>query len=155
VLAVHHLGNSGGIGAVAAEEAMRADEPQVAGAGDRLPRRLGRFVVGTVFACVGDIRRDIVIQRREQALDLVLVEAEQAEVVGLAVEGVDLRRQRLFVPGCGERQLVVADAIGPRLRVGKVRKPNDRENSDIPRRIRGLKSQSITPITRCLGSASG
>jgi hypothetical protein len=32
---------------------------------------------------------------------------------------------------------------------------NDRENSDIPRRIRGLKSRSITPITRCLGSASG
>ena len=75
LLAIHHHGHIVWVGGVAAEQAVLAEQPEVAGLRDRL---LGQ-------------RRDVVrvgkpavlVEAVEQLLQLALVEAEEVEVAAL------------------------------------------------------------------------
>ena len=90
MFAGHQLGLGGRIGGIAAQQAMLAQEPEIARPRHGIRRRRRRLVERTVVDSLTD-RSRIVIKRRQQAIDVGVVKAEQAEIIGFAVEGVDLR----------------------------------------------------------------
>jgi len=95
-----------GAGAVAAQQAVLAEHPQVAGLGDRVVRRLGHGVgVGQPLLHAGV----------EQHGQLVGVEAEQRPVDAGLLELGQLDGQQLHVPVGQLRRLVVGDAVCPHL----------------------------------------
>ena len=124
LFAGHQLGLGSRIGGIAAQQAMLAHQPEIARPRHGIRRRCRRLVEVALVGFVTE-RGPIVIERRQQAIDLAVLEAEQAEIIGFAVQGVDLRRQRVLVPGRRQRQLIVADAIGARLICRQVLQAND------------------------------
>jgi hypothetical protein len=97
----HDAGDGGGVGAVAAEQAVLAEQPEVAGAGDGLARRIRRGI-GGVFCrlrrhprpagcqeparhrwqppALGRLPASVSSPPRQQPLDLCAVEAGQRQV---------------------------------------------------------------------------
>ena len=107
-----------GLAAVAAEQTVLAENPQVAGLGDRLVGRL-RHLVG-----VAEPFRDA---RIEQPGQFVGVEAQQPQVEVRGLQVGQFERQQLEVP-LGERgRLVVGDPVGLDLLGRQVRGDVDRD----------------------------
>ena len=119
-LARHQGGDHVGVGGVAADQAMRADGPDVARAGYRRGRNL-RHVVGVV--------RRFVIRRfgfwffcgGQQVLQFTVLEAGECQLVsGLGQLG-QFQRQHLLIPARIQRQPVVGNDVGALLHGGQVR----------------------------------
>ena len=79
-----------GLAAVAAEQPMVAENPQVARLGDRLVGRLGHLV---------RIGQAVLHARVEHLRQVVLGEAEQVQVEVHALEGRQFDRQQFVIPG--------------------------------------------------------
>lgn len=98
---------------------MLAEQPEVAGARDRLGWRLRRFVFVSRRAAR-------VIENVEQAVEVVLAEAEQTEVEPVFFQPVQFSRKKSVIPGAIDRELVVGDPERARLRIGQMPEPDDR-----------------------------
>ena len=118
LLAVHDADDVVGLRAVAAQQPMIAQQPQIAQAGDRVHRRLGDDVLaGEAIALV---------ERRQQPVEFLPVEAGQAEIEAGGVERVQLGGEQLVIPARKLGQPVVGDAVGADLFRRQVRQPDDR-----------------------------
>ena len=95
--AIQDLPNIVGGGAVAAEQAMRSEQPEISGSADRLVGQ-GRDVVG-----VGKSMR----AERQQSGDLVLGEPGQRQIKAGSLQLPQLKCQKVGVPAGVQRQLVV------------------------------------------------
>ena len=137
--AIHHPRDAIRLRAVAAQQAMRTHEPQVARPRDRMARRGGQDV-GVVVRLVRIARRRLrLIERRHQMLELALVEAGEREIEALAVQRMQLRCQQLLVPAGIERELVVGDHVGAALRLGQMIEHHDRHGIE-PETARRLEA---------------
>ena len=87
---------------------MIAEQPQVARPRDRVHRRLGN----DVFARETTV---IAVERRQQPIELLLVEAGEVEIETGGVEFVQFRCQELLIPLTRQHQLVIGDSVRPRL----------------------------------------
>ena len=67
------------------------------------------------------------VERRQQPIELLLVETGEVEIEPGGVQGVQFRCQELLIPGTGENQLVIGDAVRPHLLGTEMRQPNDRD----------------------------
>ena len=137
----HHVRHQGGVGAVAAEQAMVAQQPEVAGTGDGLARRL-RIGIGGILRRLLRIRRASravplggirgqslgrvavghgISSRREDVCELIRREAERAQVDvrHRLHRGQRVTQQRL-VPGRVLRDAIVGEAQRLLLRRGQV-----------------------------------
>ena len=117
-----------GLAAVAAEQPMVAENPQVARLRDRLVGRLGHLV---------RIGQPLLHARVEQLRQLVLREAEQLQVEVHPLEFRQLDRQQLVIPVRQVGRLVVGDAVGLDLRRRQVLGHMDRHLLQ-PQLLRGL-----------------
>ncbi len=115
-LAVQHLLDVGQHGGVAAQHPVLAADPQIAGAADRIGRRLGRLV-GVV------VRLEL---HGQQPVEFGVIEAEQIEVEGILLQRSQLGRQHLVVPARVGRDLVVGDHQRAPLRRRQVRQHDHR-----------------------------
>jgi len=105
-LAIHQAAHVGRAGAVAAQEAMVAEDPEIARARCRIARRLGNGhrrhgAPGATFFTV--IFRDV----GQQLVQLAIGEPDERQVEILGQQIVQLRRQQRLVPGAEFGQLVV------------------------------------------------
>ena len=128
LLVVHDADDVIRLGAVAAQQAMIAQQPQIARPRHRVHRRLGNDVfAGEAIALV---------ERRQQPIELLLVETGEVEIEAGGVQRVQFRRQELLIPGTREHQLVIGDAVRPHLLGAEMRQPNDRDFGEpqVPRR---------------------
>ena len=91
---------------VAAQQAMVAQNPQVARAADRLFGRLRDLVLGLSA-------RRLAIGQRQQPLELRRVEADQVEIEVLVPEPGQLFRQQLLAPPRLQGELVIRDEVRP------------------------------------------
>ena len=82
------------LGAVAAQKPMIAEQPQIARARYRVQWRLGNDVV----AC----KAVAVLERREQPVEVFLVETGEVEIESGGVQRVQFRRQQLLIPSARE-----------------------------------------------------
>ena len=89
-LAAEHPLDVGQHRGVAAQQAVVAQDPEVARLADRLLRRLGDLVLGL-------IARRLAVGQRQQPLQLRGVEADQVEVEALVAQPRQLLRQQLVV----------------------------------------------------------
>jgi hypothetical protein len=87
-LAIHDARHSRGIGAVAAQQSVIFDQPEVTGASDRLAGR-SRHVVGGVIIS-GILRLRPVIERRHEPVEIGSVEAGQPEIEAERVQRMQL-----------------------------------------------------------------
>jgi hypothetical protein len=101
--AVHHPDDVLGLGRVAAQQAVLAEQPQIAGARDRVHRRLGN----DVFAC----QAVALVERRQQAVEVLALEAREIEIEASGVQRMQLRRQQFVVPAGEFREAVIRDAV--------------------------------------------
>ena len=116
-------------GGVAAEQAMRAEPPQVAWPGHGVDRR--RFAHDVL---VGPLA--LPVRQRQQPVQLAAIEAREIEVEVQVVERLQLGSEQLVIPPGQFGQAVIRDAIGADLRRGQVAKPDDRHlgQAQIPSR---------------------
>ena len=105
--AVQDLLDDRRIGAVAADEPVLAEEPDVARPADGSLGRL-RDLVG-----IGEAGR----AEAGEGGDLVVAEAGQRQVEAEAFEIAELERQQFGIPAGVQRQLVVGDDVGALLRL--------------------------------------
>jgi hypothetical protein len=116
-LAPHQRGDHLRVGGIATDQAVRADGPDIAGAGHRLRGRI-RHVVGGVRLL--SVRRCVIVGgshlTREQRLDLGILKPGQSHVVPGFGQFRQFQRQHLLVPAGIKRQSVVGDDIGALLR---------------------------------------
>ena len=90
---------------------MSAQQPEIAGPGDRLLRRLGDFVVVDVAGGAVCL---------QQAIDLVEIEAREVEIELRLAQLLELDAQQVLVPAGVLRDPVVGDAESPRLRLAQM-----------------------------------
>ena len=103
---------------IAAQQAVHAAAPEVAGAGDGHRGRWRRLVGIVAEASVG---------RRQQPVELHAREAEHIQVDHrLVADARDLGREQRLVPAGVQRDLVVGQAERPRLRRGEMAEPQHR-----------------------------
>jgi hypothetical protein len=89
---------------VAAQQAMRAEDPEVARLADRILRRLRNLVLGL-------IARRLAVSQRQQPLQLRRIEADQVEVEALVAQPRQLFRPQRIFPARLPSQLVVRDEM--------------------------------------------
>jgi hypothetical protein len=104
---------------VAAQQAMVAQDPEVARLADRVLWRLRNLVLSL-------IARRLAVGQRQQALQLRGVEANQVEVEALVAQPSQLFRQQRIIPARLQRELVVGDQIRPLLGLAQLVEPNHR-----------------------------
>ena len=113
------------------EQAMFAEKPKIARARHRLLGRLGNcvFVAVTGGRIAG-------VDARQQPSSSSSREAEKIEIDAVLFQPREFGGEDLIVPARIERDLIVGDAIGARLRVGQMIKPDHRDfdNAELPRR---------------------
>jgi hypothetical protein len=114
-----HALDVGEHGGVAAQQAVLAQEPEIARPRDWVRRRLGHLVLG-----LGRLRPGAF--ERQQPLELGGVEAEQIEVEPFVAQPAELLGQQRLVPAGGGGELVVGDDVGPLLGLGEMLQPHDR-----------------------------
>ena len=118
-MVVHDADDVIRLGAVAAQQAVIAEQPEIARPRHRVHRRLGNDVfAGETVALV---------ERRQQPIEFLLVETGEVEIEAGGVQRVQFGCQELLIPGTGENQLVVSDAVRPHLLGTEMRQPNDRD----------------------------
>src|SRR5579885_828751 len=103
---------------IAAQQAVLSQQPKITWSGDRLSRQGGDFVLF--------LRCSARIEAVKQAVELVLGKPEQIESDVILLESLELGRQHLFVPAGVQRDAVVGEPEGPRLRIRQMPEPNDR-----------------------------
>ena len=86
-------------------------------------------------------------RRRGQALELLVVEAEQAEVVVHLLQGRQLEREHLVIPLSDRIRRVIRQAIRPHLRLGQVRGDMDRHLGEPELLGRGAEAAGAEPAT--------
>ena len=118
-LAAEHPLDVGQHRGVAAQQAVVAQDPEVARLADRLLRRLRDLVLGL-------IARRLAVGERQQPLQLGGVEADQVEVEALVPQPRQLLRQQRVVPAGLQGELVVGDQVRPLLRLAEVLEPDHR-----------------------------
>ena len=106
--------------AVAAQQAMIAEEPDIAGNRDRLLGQL-RHLVGIGQAGIAV---------RGEGRPLRLAEADQVEVEAKNLQLAQFEPEQFLVPAAVERQLVVGDRVGLLLRLGPADRHHDRDFGD-------------------------
>src|SRR5512132_290045 len=119
LLIVHDADDVVRLGAVAAQETVIAEQPQIARARYRVRWRLGH----DVFAGETTV---VAVEWRRQPIELFLVETGEVEIEPGGVECVQFRCQQLLIPLTRQHQLVIGNAVRPHLLCAQVRQPNDR-----------------------------
>ena len=115
----------GGFGRAAAEQPVRAEQPEVARPRDRHRRRLRRLLLARVGQLVA-----------EQRIELERLEAERAEVGAELRQLAELQGEQLAVPAGLLGEPVVGQDVGPLLRLGEVAELDHRHRgeAELPRR---------------------
>jgi hypothetical protein len=118
-MVVHQARDVVRLGRVTAQEAMVAEQPEIAWARNGIGRRLGDDVFAGEAVSL--------VERRQQPIELLLVETGEVEIEPGGVECVKFRRQELLIPSARDHQLVIGDAVRPHLLCAQVRQTNDRD----------------------------
>ena len=118
LLAVHDADDVIGLGAVAAQQPVIAEQPQIARARHRVQRRLGDDVfAGKAVALV---------ERRQQPVQVLALEAGEIEIEAGGVQRVQLGGEQLVIPARQLGQAVIRDPVRADLLRRQVRQPDDR-----------------------------
>ena len=109
---------------------MRPEQPEIARPADRVDRRLGDFVLALASIA-------LVAEPGEQPVQLVVVEAGQAEIEALALQITEFEPEQRLVPLGVLARPVVHQPVGPRLRRRQAASDVHRRGckAELPRRL--------------------